>query len=345
MKSEDKNCISYKYITLEDFIISLDRLTRFKHPSEKYYRVFKDILFKYLITPKFTKKMLETLPESVISYYVGLIWNESVLNISSVNIKRDSFYKIINQIDSISFRGFDAGTRTLMKTKLIIAPLLSLIESYDSLPKNLRLLMELNNKLSISESRVSDTEILSLRKNSNLKFPITKLILTEGITEEILLPKFAELLNYNFDKNGVYVLGSGGKSKMPGLYAKLKKQVKIPILILLDNDASEVYSIIKKSILKKDRIILINNGEFEDIVSKNLIKRAFNKDNYDVEPIRISDLNETKSMCENIKNIYKSRKIGEFQKAHFAKCLAQNASYLTDVTDEIKNIVSAISSI
>ena len=34
-------------------------------------------------------------------------------------------------------------------------------------------------------------------------FPIEKVVIAEGITEEILLPKFSQILNFDFDENGI----------------------------------------------------------------------------------------------------------------------------------------------
>lgn len=343
---EDKK-IAYKSIALDDFIISLDRLTRFKHPSEKYLRVFKDILQKYLITPKYTSKQIDLLPSDKIVELVEIIWNNSAktLFFNSKNSILSS--NILKKIDKLSFESFDSDLKNLMNAKLEISALLDKISSNKHLPLNLQLLIEYKNYLHTNkEEHNNEVDILpELRSKFKLKYPISKLVLTEGITEEILLPKFAKKLNYDFDKHGVYVLGTGGKSKMPSLYLKLKKLVKIPIVMILDYDACEIYEFIKNNLAKKDTIILIKNGEFEDIVSKNLIKRSFNNHFYDIEAVEMKELSESDSMCENIHNIYKSRALGEFQKAHFAKILASNISYKTDISIEIQSIINEIAAI
>ncbi len=338
--------ISYKYVSIDDFLISLDRLTRFKHPSEKYYRVFKDILFKYLITPKYSKKQLEELDPKIVSYLVQKIWNESVKSLGySVKLK-DKIMKTMNLLDNSCYRGYDTNTKVLMKTKLAIEPLLGLFESnYKELPDNVKLLVKLKDFFNNNQEENILELSKKIRESNKIKYPITKLVLTEGITEEILLPEFSKQEKYDFQAHGIYVLGAGGKSKIPNLYSKLRKTVKIPILILLDNDANEIYNIVKKTLLKKDNIILINKGEFEDIVSKSLIKRSINNAYYDLEQVTITELCISDSMCENIKTIYKTRKIGEFQKAHFAKILAQNIKYKSDVSPEIAAIIEAIKSI
>lgn len=303
---------------------------------------------KYLIFPKYTSKQIDELPPTLIVEIIEIIWNDSINSMFADSKDSVVDSRILKIIDKLTFTSFDSDLKKLMNAKIKILPLLNEIElKNNDLPLNLRLLIDYKNHVLNMKSKkiLSEPIFFELRNKLNLRYPISKLVLTEGITEEILLPKFAKRLNYNFDKHGVFVLGSGGKSKMPSLYSKLKKLVKIPIIMLLDYDACEISEFMKSNLLKKDKIILINNGEFEDIVSKNLIKRSFNNHFYDIEPVKKSELSLSESMCENIHNIYKSRGLGEFQKAHFAKILADNVSYKTDISAEIKNIINEVKSI
>ena len=180
------------------------------------------------------------------------------------------------------------------------------------------------------------------RKKYNLKFPISKLIIVEGITEEILLPIFAKKLKHDFDNEGIYILGAGGKSKSPALYVKLKEKVKIPIVLLFDNDAIEICNILNKNLTKKDKIIIISQGEFEDILSLNLIKRSLNSEYEPVSKLLIDDLRIENKMCNNIELFYRTRHLGEFKKSKFSKIIAENIKYETDITEEIKNIIFSI---
>ena len=76
-----------------------------------------------------------------------------------------------------------------------------------------------------------------MRQLHDLKFPIEKVILVEGLTEETLLPAFARFLGYDFYKNGVQVIPAGGKNQVVKMYYKLSQELKIPIFLLLDKDA------------------------------------------------------------------------------------------------------------
>ena len=173
-------------------------------------------------------------------------------------------------------------------------------------------------------------------------FPVKKLIIVEGITEEILLPVFAKKLKHNFNNEGIYILGAGGKSKSPALYIKMKDKVKIPIVLLFDNDAAEICELLKDNLDAKDKIIIISKGEFEDILSINLIKRSLNNEYEPATPALIDDLRIHEKMCENIEEFYKSRHLGEFKKSKLSKIIAENIKYETDITEEIKNIIFSV---
>ena len=154
-----------------------------------------------------------------------------------------------------------------------------------------------------------------------IKFPIEKVLLCEGITEEILMPKFAKIDGYDFDKNGVHLISAGGKNQVAKLYCELKDELKIPVFILLDADAKETSENIKSVLRQKDRIYLIKHGEFEDILSINLLKRSLNGEYMQTLPAVKSDFHIYNSMCENIEYYYKSRR---------------------DLSSEIKDIIEAV---
>lgn len=333
----DINCDKkYKLMTKEDILISLDRLSRFKNPEIKYIRVFYDILLKHLIFPSVSKHKLNELPVSFLSDTVTEIWNRSVDNIFG-NIKSDCFS--LKQYDEIQYSISDSYILELMNSNLKIAPILKNIDE-QNLPKNVLFL----KKLFFKYSKNADIAELGdkIRHKYKTLFPVKKLILTEGITEEILLPKFAEISGYNFDENGVFILSTGGKSKVLSIYAELKYVLKIPVFILLDNDAEPVYKDIISVLRNNDKAYLIKAGEFEDILSKDLIIKSFSDMNYDVTPTDISEISSESGTCFALENLWKSRGLGEFRKAHFAKAVNKCINDKDFITDEINAILELI---
>ncbi|MBQ4122697.1 ATP-dependent endonuclease [bacterium] len=336
----EKDKFKYKLMSLDELVINLDRLTRFKLPEESYFRVFSSILYKNLITPKLSKNEIEKLPANTIGSCVQTIWNESVRKILKKEENNLEINKVIKLLLNFQFKNTDDETKRLINTKLSISPILNTID-YEKSPINLKFLIKANKTFS-KKNPATIKKIEELREKNLLKFPITKLLIVEGITEEILLPVFAAKLHSNFEQKGIYILGAGGKSKSPDLYLKLKEKLKIPVLILFDNDAQEIYELLKQNLLKKDKTIIIKKGEFEDIISLNLLKRSINKEYINYDKILKKDLQIYNRMCQNIEYYYRTRKLGEFKKAKLAKLLAENVKYNTDITEEIKTIIKEI---
>lgn len=326
--------IKFKYLTLDELIISIDRLSRFKLPDESYNRVFTSIISKCLITPKYSKKEIENLPEKDFSKIVKEIWNKSVEKIFGKQKKQNNILKILAVS---SFKNLDERTKTLINTPLAIDCVLSSLD-YETSPINLKFLIKTSKLNNLND-------IKNERERNKLLFPVRKLVIVEGITEEILLPVFAKKLNKNFNQNGIYILGAGGKSKSPSLYMKLRDKVKIPIILLFDNDAKEICAILKDNLLPKDKMIIIDNGEFEDILSLNLIKRALNNEYEPATPLLIEELRIHNRMCDNIEDFYRTRHLGEFKKSKLSKIIANNIKYDTDITTEIKDIIYKITTL
>lgn len=318
----------------DDIYISIDRLTRFKYPEEKYYRVFEEILYKYSISPKLSKKQIAMLDLSYISEYAALILNDSIDKLYP-KIKSDFLYSLFCNFETNTFK-IDFQSQKLMHSKLNFDQFFNCLNPNQQLPNNLLLY----KCLLLKKSEAKD--IAKFRRKFKTKFPISKLVLVEGITEEILLPIFAKLSGFDFDKEGVYVLATGGKSKIIKYYLQYNKSLKIPIFILLDKDAQQVYSNAKSLLRPNDKIHIIKNGEFEDILPKKLLKRALNSSYYDITSIKLPELNINVPACKILEEIYKKHSLGEYQKAEFAKIVAETTKYKTDISDEIKEIISFI---
>lgn len=325
--------LKFKKLTLDELTISLDRLSRFKLPEISYKRVIYSVISKNLIKPKFSKFELEKMPVDKVVKIFEKIWNESVYKIFGKKY-RPCKSKSLCYLFNSTFTNFDEDTKKFLNLKIIIEPIVKNID-YKSAPCNLKYLIKTFNSNSVSE-------ILSISQKNSFKFPIRKLLIVEGITEEILLPVFAKKLKLDFDKLGIFVLGAGGKSKSPALYMELKDKLKIPVVLLFDKDAGEIAEELKKVVLKKDKVIVIEQGEFEDILSLNLIKRCLNKEYEPVTKLTMAELKESNKMCENIEGFYKRRHLGEFKKSKLSKLISENIKYKTDISEEIENLINSI---
>lgn len=324
--------IKFLYISKNDLILSLDRLTRFKYPDFKYYRVFNDILSKYLLQPKLNKAKLERLDIDTYRKYVEKIWNESVKH----HCKNVSGTTIINElIKEEEFSSFNLSeeTKSLISANLNYDDVLSLIRKDSAVRTNLK-------RLLIYKDLKSDKK--ALREKYFLKFPIEKVLLCEGITEEILLPGFAAKYGFDFNKNGVHLISAGGKNQVAKLYCELKEELKLPIFILLDADALATSQSIDCIIRQQDKIHLIKHGEFEDLFSLFLIKRTINNKYKNILQCNIADFKCDMPMTKVLCEYFRLNNLGDFQKAEFAKEILQNIKTSGDLTDEIIDIIEEI---
>lgn len=327
LKKVDDN---FSLMTKEDILLSVDRLTRFKNPQIKYRRVFFDIVSKHALISK--KQLDAENPEKIVKY-VEKIWNSSVLEIFGKNNHNSEI--TFKYFDDFHFNIKDEYTNVLMKAKLNIPEIFSKFTGCFR-KKNLDFCLE------VCKSPQKDYE--NSRFQNSLLFPLKKVIISEGITEEILLPVFAQITGNDFDKNGIYLLSAGGKSKVTGLYNELKDILKIPVMILLDNDAKSVFEELNGLLRNCDKAFLLS-GEFEDALPLKLIKRTVNNSCYDCPDIKCSDLKSDSRMSDTLTEIYKNIGAGEFRKAKFAKAVAENIQNEKDLSEELINFFNILNSL
>ncbi len=318
--------MKFKTPDIQYIKICLDRLTRFKPVSERFNRVFDDILSKYLIQGE-VKISEFTLDEKI--QLAAEILNSAAkfrsdLSLNEILKKDEERVFYLNQTD-----------KKFLNSKIDYLALIDLLES-DELPLNLK-------RLKLQGEFSSD----KVREVYSTLFPVSKVVLVEGITEEILLIEFAKILGLDFKKEGIFVLGAGGKNQVARKYYKLIEEIKIPIFILLDSDAKEIFDIITPKLRDKDKIHLIKTGEFEDILTGKLIKNALNFHFAQNIINNENDFEENGHAVVELHDCYKNNGWGEFKKADFAKIIreylqqAKNppvSDELKMITDEIKNL-------
>ena len=318
--------MKYKKLTREQILISLDRLTRFKQTREKYLRVFFDIISNNLLEPKYKRSDLENLKAEEIKFYIEEIFNNSIDNVNT----DFSINKKLMEYENSVFKN-DEFTNRLLDNKINYKGVLSFIDTHSVV--NLRWLKSLNDADNLVQNR----------QNHYLKFPIEKVILVEGLTEEILLPAFAKFLGYDFYREGVQIIPAGGKNQVVKMYYSLSEELKIPIFLLLDKDAEENISQIRPKLREQDKIHLVSSGEFEDMLPESLIIKAFNSLNKNFSAITESDFQKELSHVENLELIYKNKGLHEFKKADFAKLIRENITEITDISPEISEIIREVS--
>ena len=325
--------MKYKNLTKEQILISIDRLTRFKNTQEKYLRVFIDILTSNLLEPKFKKNELENLDFALITEYVSEIFNKSLEKIVSDN--EFSNYININEFlkcyENSVFLNND-NTQKLLNNNINYAKALSLIPKDSTI--NLKWLVNIAQSFNCAPK--------DLREKFLLKFPIEKIILVEGITEEILLPAFSRYLGSDFYAKGIQVIPAGGKNQVVKMYYKLSQELKLPIFVLLDKDAEENIKQITPRLRSIDKIHLVSCGEFEDLLPQNLIIKTVNSHFKNFLQITNQDLESEIPTAKVLEEIFKTKGLHEFKKAEFAKLVSKNISEDLDISNEIRQVIDEI---
>lgn len=318
-----------KPLTKDQIIISIDRLTRFKNTETKYLRVFRDILTNNLIFPKFKKTELENMDYSELRNRAEFVINFSLQELGKT---LDDDFLINQRLYDYEKSVFttDENIEKLLKNKINYKACLDFID--ENSPKNLKWLKSLSTAKNIE----------AVREASSLRFPVEKVVIAEGATEEVLLPEFAKRCGLDFDKEGIYVLSAGGKNQVVKLYYKLVNTLRLPMFILLDKDAEENLEEIKPKLRNIDKIHLLKCGEFEDLLPLELVKRTLNYELNNISIIENEMFNTDAPRVKILEEVFKTRGMHEFKKVEFAQMVKRNIIAETDISSEIRDIIDEI---
>ena len=323
------NNVKVKPLTKEQLTISIDRLTRFKNPEVKYLRVFGELITNNLIQPKYKKSDIEKMDSEEVKNLAELIINYSLENLG---LQKDEDYIINQRLYDYekSVYIISENIEKFLKNKINYKAFVTLID--ENSPKNLKWLKALGSPMDIKQERF---------KNS-LRFPVEKVVIAEGATEETLLPEFAKRCGYDFDKEGIYVLSAGGKNQVVKLYYRLVDSLKLPIFVLLDKDAKENLEEIKPKLRPIDKIHLLACGEFEDLLPLELVQRTLDYQLNNISMMEKEMLNAPEPRVKILEEVFKTRGMHEFKKVEFAQMVKKNIKTNADISDEICEIINEI---
>lgn len=323
------NNVKVKPLTKEQLTISIDRLTRFKNPEVKYLRVFGELITNNLIQPKYKKSDIEKMDSEEVKKLAEFIINYSLENLG---LPKDEDYIINQRLYDYekSVYIISENIEKFLKNKINYKAFVTLID--ENSPKNLKWLKALGSPMDIKQERF---------KNS-LRFPVEKVVIAEGATEETLLPEFAKRCGYDFDKEGIYVLSAGGKNQVVKLYYRLVDSLKLPIFVLLDKDAKENLEEIKPKLRSIDKIHLLACGEFEDLLPLELVQRTLDYQLNNISMMEKEMLNAPEPRVKILEEVFKTRGMHEFKKVEFAQMVKKNIKTNADISDEICEIINEI---
>lgn len=310
-----------KPLSKEQLIISIDRLTRFKDTETKYLRVFKDIISSNLIEPRLKKQDLDNMDYEELKELAQNIINFSIQEENNDFLINQRLYDYENSLFKIN-----ENTQKLLKNKINYKSIIKILPTV--IPNNLKWFKTLTE---------------NEPDNNSYGFPVRKIILCEGITEEILLPEFGKMCGFDFDKNGIHIVSAGGKNQVVKYFYTFAENLKIPIFILLDSDAKSNLEEIKPKLRKFDKIHILKSGEFEDLLPNELIFKTLNYETENISLAPMQNITDFNSNVEFLEEFFKHRGLHEFKKSEFAQAVKKNISGKEDISEEIKDIINELS--
>ena len=292
--------MSYKKIPTEYFQTILDRLTRFEPAYVRYKRVLDDLINKFAPAHNFKISELTT-PEKIkiAEYIINYTFeNNQYLDKNTAEIN-EKLNKLFIELEEKYFK-FNEESYQYLSNRFNYYALIKNYLKINKIPKNVLWLEE------IIKTNLNLEEIVNLRNNNGLLYPIEKIILCEGQTEELLIKPIFKLFNIDLDSLGVKVISAGGKNQVARKYYSMIEYSKTPFCILLDKDASAIKDLIEPKLREIDSLYLLNSGEFEDLIPRDILQKTINfihKNDYNCI---FDDFLSDSSMVHNLENIYKN---------------------------------------
>ncbi len=175
------------------------------------------------------------------------------------------------------------------------------------------------------------------------------IVIVEGPTEEILLPRFGKLLGLDFQTHAFMIVSAGGAKQVAKRYLFLRDIVALPIICLLDRDAEEQATIISDSLRDCDKLFVLQGGEIEDTFEPAAFARQLNHylESFpgSAHPVMASDFAPGSGRKAKLAKLWKERKLGDFDKIAFAESVAQNLATAGDVPQEFVQIVKFLAEV
>ncbi len=321
--------MQYKKIPKNYIEVILNRMFRLTPAHNRYERTFNDILNKFLIKENSEKISLSEMTIAQKAKIASDIFNNSF----EYHPYDDFLNNLLKREEDRIFKE-NAISKIYLKEKLHLTNAFLSMDNKECTKENLRWILNLIE---------TKAEITQQRKKNRLLYPVEKIILTEGVTEEILLGKFSRICGYDFKENGAYIIPAGGKNQVARKYYEMIEEFQLPIFILLDSDATETKELINPKLRKKDEIYIIKKGEFEDIVPIKIIINSLNKRFKNDHKCSVKDFQKGTPATKNLYELFKQNGFGEFKKSEFAKTIADYISSTGIKKDNLSEEIIEIS--
>jgi hypothetical protein len=182
--------------------------------------------------------------------------------------------------------------------------------------------------------------------------PIRVLVIVEGATEEILLPRFANTIHIDFYREGIYVLPAGGKNQVQQVYESYAETLRIPVFIVLDQDAQDKIEQLQAVLRSQDQIYFLEEGEFEDTYDLALVLETINRYYEPRLPVTVEVYEQTRQDLSQesnaagrvpvLRQLWNTYELGEFDKVDFAQKLSATLTSDSPLPQSLKKLIQAM---
>lgn len=170
-------------------------------------------------------------------------------------------------------------------------------------------------------------------------------LLVEGQTEAIVLPHVARICGVTSNPAAVAVVASGGAQQVVRRYLTLKDSLRLPIICVLDGDASQSAEMIDDSLRACDYLVSLTVNELEDSYSYELLLEMLNKylGNHG-QTLSQSGFSLPRSGARKdpLRKLLRQRGLGDFDKIEFAHIAVDSLTRVAQVPDELLRVMDTV---
>ncbi len=209
-------------------------------------------------------------------------------------------------------------------------------------------------KLTLDTESIAKAQELFLcelkQKRSRLpaNFHPVVIVLVEGNTEAVLLPKFLHLESGSSAYSKCMFIACGGANQLLRKYLQLRDTTTLAIMCVMDHDAIEQIDTIEPILRSgKDAMHIWTVGEIEDTFRQDYLLEKLNSYLSTLgmqEQLLPKDLKSNCRRTELLDRIWRARGLGDFDKVGFAQYLVGNSkmSRLEDVPEEARTLAKSL---
>lgn len=173
------------------------------------------------------------------------------------------------------------------------------------------------------------------------------LVLVEGPTEAVLLPRFAHLLHRKFSDFGILLIVCGGARQVERRYIGFADAVNTPIFVIIDGDAKEEIRTITDLLRPQDRLHAWLQGEIEDLLATPFLIQQINGYLAHLgEPgfVEAQEVTSRAGRTPALNRLWRERGLGDFDKVGFAEFIAEHMTR-QDVPAEAASVIRSIATV